>query len=209
MKFSWLQRLQDKTAVRYLEGRADDEDFRFVQQNALFSEVSPRALMMILESMTPRQYDKDEMIFHEGNPGVCMFMVKRGKVEIFSASAPSSDEETSGTTYSIVGEGDLFGEISVISMAYRTSSARALKHDTQLFTWSAYDVDRLLEIRIRRLSIVSSVSVSVVLHVPRQAAGDAGDPARADSGDERPSFHYAVVAPGGLKRRDRRPSNRL
>mgnify|MGYP006289992967 CR=1 FL=1 len=166
MKFSWLQRLQDKTAVRYLEGRADDEDFRFVQQNALFSEVSPRALMMILESMTPRQYDKDEMIFHEGNPGVCMFMVKRGKVEIFSASAPSSDEETSGTTYSIVGEGDLFGEISVISMAYRTSSARALKHDTQLFTWSAYDVDRLLEDLPRDgMRLLRGIMDSVIRHL--------------------------------------------
>ena len=140
----FLEKLINRANLRALKQLQDDENYHFVRQNSLFSDLNADAFLFVMNALVERHYKPEEMIFEEGNPGICMFLIKSGRVEIFSRRS-DEDPESENTVYSVLEEGVLFGEVSIISMSYRTSSAKALDQDTTLLTMSAYDLEQLLE----------------------------------------------------------------
>ncbi|RMD81790.1 MAG: cyclic nucleotide-binding domain-containing protein, partial [Lentisphaerae bacterium] len=125
------QRLIRRASMRALDNLATDENYVLLRQNPRFRELSAEAFLQLYNSLLVRHYSKNEVIFEEGSPGVCLFLIKQGRVEIYTREINAAGEKTK-TVYTILEKGTLFGEISVISMSYRTSSARALDPDTEL-----------------------------------------------------------------------------
>lgn len=64
-------------------------------------------------------FSDGEMIFCEHEPGEELYIIKEGKVEIYKSS---SGEEI---LLSVLGEGDIFGELSIVSHKPRSASALA------------------------------------------------------------------------------------
>ncbi len=66
-------------------------------------------------------FSTGEVIFHEGDPGEVMYLVKEGQVAI----------KTGETTLTTLDQGDLFGEMALISRDPRSATAVA-KTDCKL-----------------------------------------------------------------------------
>lgn len=70
--------------------------------------------------MTERQFAPGEVIYREGDKSDFAFIIKSGRVEILKAEASGPRQVT------ILGEGDIFGEMGVVLDQPRSVTARAL-----------------------------------------------------------------------------------
>ncbi len=131
---NWWQ----NAATRIPPNVASDPDFQFLQQNSLVSELSPAAMLFLHSRVVQRRYSRREMIFRDQNPGVCMFLIRQGGVELFI-----EDEEENTVRLAELEEGALFGEIATATGNARTASARANKNDTLLLSISRFDLEDL------------------------------------------------------------------
>lgn len=64
---------------------------------------------------------KDQIIFNEGDEGDCAYIIEKGRVLAFV----TKDKEE--VPLSILGEGEIFGEMSLIDNMPRSASVRALE----------------------------------------------------------------------------------
>lgn len=135
--FEKLIRRNSRRALRRLAG---DENLELLRSLPMMKGFSATGLLALHERLIERHYQADEVIFTEESPGVCLFLVKRGEVEVFSQA--NGGERV---VYSRIGRGTLFGEISIITLTYRSASARALSHGCCLLGLTAYDVQIFLE----------------------------------------------------------------
>lgn len=131
---SWFAR----AGTRIPESIASDPDFQFLQNNSLLSGLSPAAQLFLHTRVVQRRYSRREMIFRDQNPGVCLFIIRQGGVELFI-----EDEDDNHVQLAELAEGALFGEIASVSSFARTASARASKNDTLLLSISRFDLDDL------------------------------------------------------------------
>ena len=87
----------------------------------LFKELSPRELREADELLHERTYQKDEIVFEEGDVGLGLFIVVSGRVKAFSSHA---------TLQQLAPEfccGDFFGELSLFDESLRTARVVAIE----------------------------------------------------------------------------------
>ena len=102
----------------------------------MFSLLDEQELSTLSSLLESRCFKKGETIFHRGDVGDCLYIVRRGIVQVYV-------ETTEGEKI-VFGEntsGDVFGEISLLDGGPRTATAVALE-DTDTLTC---DRDNLLE----------------------------------------------------------------
>ncbi len=84
-----------------------------------------------------RKYFKEnEIIFREDEPSENFFIILSGNVEIFS--------EKNNQLIATLGEGEFFGEISLLTGTPRTATVRSLTADTLLFVVDRQQLQKLL-----------------------------------------------------------------
>jgi CRP-like cAMP-binding protein len=127
-----------QAATRIPPNVVSDPDFQFLQQNSLISELSPAAMLFLHSRVVQRRYSRREMIFRDQNPGVCMFLIRQGGVELFV-----EDDDDNAIRLAELAPGALFGEIATATGYARTASARASKSDTLLLSISRFDLEDL------------------------------------------------------------------
>jgi len=147
-----------------LTGKNSDQDkpvdpaFHFLKNSALLAEVDAPAIELLSSRVVHRRYSRHEMIFREDNPGVCMFVIEQGQVEIFA-----ENEGGDPIPLALLEAGALFGEIAAAFGNKRTASARAYSNDTQLLTVSRFDLGEVNKRYPRDgLHIQKMISQSVV-----------------------------------------------
>lgn len=147
-----------RTEQRIPEKIAADPDFRFLQSNKLLSGLSVPALLFLFSRIVQRRYSRREMIFRDRNPGVCMFLIRQGGVELFI-----EDDSDAHIHLASLAEGVLFGEIATVTGYSRTASARADQNDTLLLSISMFDLDDLNKnYPVDALCIQRGITMSVV-----------------------------------------------
>jgi len=108
----------NKTANRPVQLALTTEILR---QAPLFRVLDEREAQAACAPFRLRQFDKGEMIFQHGDPGVCLYLIGGGRVRIF---LPSPDGRE--VTLRIYERGDIFGELAVLDEGARTASAQAM-----------------------------------------------------------------------------------
>jgi len=68
-----------------------------------------------------RLYKAEEVIYNQGDPGNCMYMVQMGHVEVIHR------EGTREYCLEVLKEGDFFGEMALLGYPIRTATARAVE----------------------------------------------------------------------------------
>ncbi len=86
-----------------------------------FAELKKRELKLIRKLVQVREYLPNEIIFYEGDPGVSMFIIESGKIEISHTFKSGIKQEIAHLF-----AGDFMGEFSAIVEGYRTATATAL-----------------------------------------------------------------------------------
>ena len=91
----------------------------FLGQVLIFSSLKGRDLVFLEEIVHVRRYDARETVFEEGDPGSGMYVIRSGKVQIFTRNAQGTEENLA-----LLGPGDFFGETTLTAPATRSASAR-------------------------------------------------------------------------------------
>ncbi|MEO5705174.1 MAG: Crp/Fnr family transcriptional regulator [Candidatus Limnocylindrales bacterium] len=91
-------------------------------RSPLFHGIDEDELTRIAQTMNRRRFRRDEVIFHEGDPGDSLHVVVEGRVKITRESAEGEE-----AIVAILSPGDSFGEIVLLDGAPRSASATAME----------------------------------------------------------------------------------
>lgn len=91
-------------------------------RSPLFNGIENDELTRIAQTMSRRRYRRDEVIFHEGDPGDSLHVVVAGRVKITRESAEGDE-----AIVVILVPGDAFGELVLLDGAPRSATATAME----------------------------------------------------------------------------------
>jgi CRP/FNR family transcriptional regulator, cyclic AMP receptor protein len=86
----------------------------------MFAQLSKRDLSNLFNIIHNRNYVKDEFIFHQGDPGIGLYIIREGEVRI--ERKLDSSENVSLAKFKA---GDFFGELALVDDEKRSASAIA------------------------------------------------------------------------------------
>lgn len=100
----------------------EDEILEKLKGVPVFQDIPMRGLEAIRDMCHIRIFKEDEHIFHNGDPGVGMYIILEGSVEIYRR------EKKKFLSFATLKTGDFFGELALLEDLPRTASAKALKY---------------------------------------------------------------------------------
>jgi CRP-like cAMP-binding protein len=104
-------------------GRTDVDDV--LMSAPLFAALDAEAAVALKSSMEERRLLKGDVLFAEGDPGDRLYVVTDGKIKLGHASGDGRE-----TLLAVMGEGEMFGELSLFDPGPRTATATALTDAT-------------------------------------------------------------------------------
>ena len=117
----------------------------FLKKAPLFSGVSAKGLELIAQNAHELSFIKGAPVFHEGEKGNALYIVKTGLVKVIKASKVGKEK-----TLAILRPGDSFGEMAILTSEGRSATVEALA-DTVVFTLTK---DKFTELIIRCESVI-------------------------------------------------------
>ena len=99
----------------------------------IFAQLDTSELQAIMDRLHSKYCIKGEIIAHRGEPADAMYFIAAGKVEIELSPKPV-----------IMGEGEFFGEMAILTGSLRSATARALS-PCKLLVLDARDLNHLLD----------------------------------------------------------------
>jgi CRP-like cAMP-binding protein len=92
-----------------------------LRQVSLFQALDDEEVRQVSVLLKERRYHKGDTIFHQGDPGGCLYLVTSGRVRIF-LSSPDGRE----ATVRFYGPNSAFGEMALLDGQPRSASAAAV-----------------------------------------------------------------------------------
>jgi CRP-like cAMP-binding protein len=105
----------------------------------IFKSLTRRDFSSFINIVHNRNYLAGEYIFYQGDPGIGLYIVREGEVEIIR-----ENEQGDKVTLAVIQKGDFFGELALIDGEKRSASAIA-KGDTRLSVIFKPDLDEFIE----------------------------------------------------------------
>lgn len=110
----------------------------------------------IIRRIVLMYYPADYELFHEGDEGDALYLIKSGEVEIFH---PPKEEGDLPTKVAELGENDFFGEMALVSDAPRNASAKTTS-ESEMFLLSKEDFKNLVNSNAHLAEQISSTVIS-------------------------------------------------
>ena len=118
----------------------------------LFSGLSSKNIKRIAGIFKERSFKRGETIVEQGKPGIGLFVIVSGSVQIIKKTAGGDEFEIA-----VTGPGDFIGEMSVLDGALRSASVIAVE-DTNCLALVSWDFKALMnnnpEIALEILPVV-------------------------------------------------------
>jgi CRP-like cAMP-binding protein len=118
------------------EDKSDDSIYHVLSKIPIFRDLNKKELRSIERILHRRIFSPDEIIFREGDPGVGMYIIENGRVNIILGKQEK--------LLAVISNGEFFGEIALLSETPRTATAKAVK-ETQMLGFFQSDLFGLLE----------------------------------------------------------------
>ena len=120
-------------------GKSEPLFTRQVPQSPLFEMLNDTEREAIVQEMEGETHDEGSVILSEGDPGTSMYIIASGEVKVYTRPANKS-----GPLYlAKLGEGDFFGEVSVLTGKPRTATITASQR-TELLRLDKEKLDGVL-----------------------------------------------------------------
>lgn len=131
-------------------GRVGQEEEDVLRGIPLFADLTRREIGSLRRLLHRREYVAGESIFTQGEPGLGMYIIAKGKVSIQS--------EPTGRELVLLQDGNFFGEIALLNEVIRTATAKA-SSDCLLLSLFQPDLLNLLD-RNPRLGVKILLSLA-------------------------------------------------
>lgn len=109
-----------------------------VRRAPLFAPLDDEAAEALLASMTQVEYNRGQILFHEGEPGDRLYVIVAGKVKLGRTSTDGREN-----LVTVLGPGEMLGELSLFDPGPRSLTATAVS-DTVLAGLGHTDLQALL-----------------------------------------------------------------
>ena len=111
-----------------------------VPKSTLFEVLNPDERAALIKEMDLQQHGEGDVILSEGDPGDSMYVIAHGEVKVYTRGTTTAG----GNVYlAKLGEGDFFGEVSVLTGKPRTATITASK-PTELLRLDKEKLDNAL-----------------------------------------------------------------
>ena len=124
-----------------------------LRNNQFFANLADEELEKVKNIMRKRNYDKEQIIFFEDEPGEGLFLLKSGKVKL-TKMVESGDEQI----LTIIKPGNIFAEVVLFGNANYPATAVALE-DSELYLIRSKDMENIIRdnpsIAIKLLDVMS------------------------------------------------------
>jgi hypothetical protein len=131
------EQLPAKEAPAAEAGKTEPLFSRPVPKSPLFEMLGDEEREAIVREMEVETHDEGSVIISEGDPGTSMYVIVSGEVKVYTRSK-------GGTLYlARLGEGDFFGEVSVLTGKPRTATITASQR-TELLRLDKNKLDAVL-----------------------------------------------------------------
>jgi CRP/FNR family cyclic AMP-dependent transcriptional regulator len=107
-------------------------------QIPMFEHLGPEDLEHLSGLLQQRRYPKGEVIFHQGDVGTALFIVRKGEVAIRLSSAEGKE-----VILALLGRGDAFGELALLDGEPRSTDA-VTREESSLLSLHQEDFRRFL-----------------------------------------------------------------
>lgn len=107
-------------AVNFRDSHTSDDIFKALKNVPIFSDLKQKELGEIEKIIHRREYKKGEPIFRMGDPGLGMYIIITGVVNIVE-----EDEAGNNTILAVLKDGTFFGDLALLDEAPRSASAVA------------------------------------------------------------------------------------
>ena len=138
---------------RGLDAAGEQAKVRYLSETDLFRDMTPRDLERLERSTAMTSCQRGTVFYTPGETGEVLFILKRGRVNLYRMTAESKKLVTSS-----VEPGTVFGEMSLIGQGMVDAFAEA-SEDCTLCVMSRTDVERLLSehpsVSIRLLELLA------------------------------------------------------
>ena len=123
---------------RWKRSSPELDRIQFLKTVPFFNELAHRQLKTVSGIMFERNFEADELIFAEGQPGAALFLILDGKVAVEMC------RQRNTTILAILEKGAFFGEMALLNEAPRSANARSLE---RTYTLALYrnDLSRLIQ----------------------------------------------------------------
>ena len=148
----------------------------FLSNMAIFSQLEREELEPLATKLRRRNFQRGEVIFHQGDPGDRLHFVAEGMVKISIVSQDGRENDIA-----LLSSGDCFGEMSVLNGGFRSATAVATE-PTETMTLAGEDFVEFLHkhcevaieiiaLLVRRLRAMDEmIGDMVFLDVPTRVA---------------------------------------
>jgi len=117
---------------------ANDDRADVLARSPVFKELPEDALEAVAGAVHPLVVPPNSILFREGDPGDCLYIIRSGSVRIFRRN-----EEGMHLDLSIKGPGETFGEMALLTGEPRSADVETLG-ETHLLVLSKDQVDRIM-----------------------------------------------------------------
>jgi CRP-like cAMP-binding protein/rhodanese-related sulfurtransferase len=118
---------------------ANEDITDFLARSPVFKELPRDALEAIVGVVQPQMIPRNTVIFREGDPGDCLYIIRSGSARVFRRNKDGIHLDIS-----IKGPGETFGEMALLTGEPRSADVEILE-DTQLMVLSKDQLDRIMK----------------------------------------------------------------
>lgn len=137
---------------------ADQTIHAVLKENMLFSDLSASELYFLERCVHVRHYHAGESVFRQGEVGVGMYLVVKGRVEIYIVDSNAVSGESREIYITQLLANDFFGELSLVEETGRRTATAVARDETTLIGFFKPD---LMEILSRRPAMGTKITMRI------------------------------------------------
>jgi CRP/FNR family cyclic AMP-dependent transcriptional regulator len=127
----------------FRKGKKENDLRAVLKENMLFQDLSDRELRFVENIVHSRRYHAGESVFRQGEAGVGMYMILKGRVEIFVTDETAAEDFRDIFITQLV-TGDFFGELSLVEGNGRRTASAVAREETNLIGFFKPDLLEIL-----------------------------------------------------------------
>ncbi len=137
---------------------ADQSIQSVLRENILFRDLADSELRFLERCVHVRHYHIGESVFRQGEVGVGMYLVVKGRVEIYIVDPTAVNDESREIYITQLLANDFFGELSLVEENGRRTATAVAREETTLIGFFKPD---LLEILARRPAMGTRITLRI------------------------------------------------